>query len=217
MDIGNNVNVDGDVSASGRLRGGGQASQAGDAVLLGSDLRIPSQFYDSGSGSGGGGVRRLSYAEFLENSDPGPVRIEESTYPTINMVLDRSPCVSDYLENVINESGVLPILFPLKSCTFELAFDGRSLPSDFDEMCPDFEGTIAASPSEFIFYDLISCPGYYHGMSTLGEYFVLPLNSLPGNFLLCFRRSAAYSQMEVCALEMGGGSTGRPGNVRVIW
>lgn len=51
MDIGNSVNVDGDVSASGVLRGGGQASQAGDAVLLGSDLKIPSNFITTSTSS----------------------------------------------------------------------------------------------------------------------------------------------------------------------
>lgn len=52
----NDVIVDGVVQASGKLKGGQQATQSGDAVLLGSDLKIPTAFYD-----GGGGMQRVTY------------------------------------------------------------------------------------------------------------------------------------------------------------
>ena len=42
MDINNNLSVDGSVTASGKLGGGVQASSKGDAVLLGSDGKVPS-------------------------------------------------------------------------------------------------------------------------------------------------------------------------------
>lgn len=41
MNVGNSLNVDGSITASGRLGGGVQASNEGDAVLLGSDGKIP--------------------------------------------------------------------------------------------------------------------------------------------------------------------------------
>lgn len=42
MDIANNLNIDGTVKATGKLGGGVQASNEGDAVLLGSDGKVPS-------------------------------------------------------------------------------------------------------------------------------------------------------------------------------
>lgn len=50
MNIGNNFSVDGDVSASGRLRGGGQAVAEGDAPLLDANLKIPEAFLPGSSG-----------------------------------------------------------------------------------------------------------------------------------------------------------------------
>lgn len=55
MDIGQNLNVDGSVTASGKLRGGGQAESEGDAVLLNSAGKVPADKVEttvSGSVSG---------------------------------------------------------------------------------------------------------------------------------------------------------------------
>ena len=41
MDIGQNIHVDGSVTATGKLRGGGQAESEGDAVLLNSAGKVP--------------------------------------------------------------------------------------------------------------------------------------------------------------------------------
>lgn len=47
MQIGDSIDVDGNMTASGKLGGGIQASQAGDAVLLGSDGLIPASLLPS--------------------------------------------------------------------------------------------------------------------------------------------------------------------------
>ena len=47
MQIGDSISIDGNVTASGKLGGGTQASQAGDAVLLGSDGLIPASLLPS--------------------------------------------------------------------------------------------------------------------------------------------------------------------------
>ena len=47
MQIGDSISIDGNVTASGKLGGGTQASQAGDAVLLGSDSLIPASLLPS--------------------------------------------------------------------------------------------------------------------------------------------------------------------------
>ena len=39
MNVGNSLNVDGSITASGRLGGGVQATSAGDTVLLGDDKK----------------------------------------------------------------------------------------------------------------------------------------------------------------------------------
>lgn len=46
MDLRSNLNIDGSITASGRLGGGVQASNEGDAVLLGSDGKIPISLID---------------------------------------------------------------------------------------------------------------------------------------------------------------------------
>ena len=134
MDLKNSLNVDGSITASGRLGGGEQAVSAGDAVLFGSDGKIPSNLKpDVGGGEVWEEVDLNNWPTDWVDGDRIKICINNSRYDVTAESWDTLPTLGDlkkYATHVYGEIRISSVgcngllyLFPSSNSISFISFD----------------------------------------------------------------------------------------------